>query len=95
MTNDKRKMILSHQAINSALDQQDRENMRELIGLQQQRIAALEAANERLRALCDRWKPTHDPIFCHPLPLVAGIKQASEVELTAELAAARLEGEGE
>lgn len=92
--NDTREPIFNAQAIDIARDQQDRENMRQLIGLQKARIQQLEAEVVDLKAQLatrqtvdeeveltakrDAWKDTHDPIFCRPLPLVDGI------ELTAE-----------
>ena len=94
--NDTREPIFNAQAIDIARDQQDRENMRQLIGLQKTRIQQLEAEVVDLKAQLatrqtvdeeveltakrDAWKNTHDPIFCRPLPLVDGI------ELTAEQA---------
>ena len=48
--NDTREQIFNAQAIDSARDQQDRENMRQLIGLQQARIQQLEAEVVDLKA---------------------------------------------
>ena len=48
--NDTREQIFNAQAIDNARDQQDRENMRQLIGLQQARIQQLEAEVVDLKA---------------------------------------------